>query len=73
MPFNLAALNSATKYPSIPTYHALDERGRIQLGAARLVARGSSVDVVVTMGSWRWEFTVWGETVPTYRAREREG
>jgi hypothetical protein len=27
--FNLRKLNSATKYPSIPTYHALGERGRL--------------------------------------------
>lgn len=38
----------------------------------RLVARGSSVDVVVTLGPRRWEFTVSGETLPTYRARKRE-
>src|SRR3954468_7220706 len=26
---NLAKLNSLTKYPSIPTYHALGEKGRL--------------------------------------------
>lgn len=26
---NLAAVNSATKYPSIPTYHAMGEKGRL--------------------------------------------
>ena len=28
--FNLRALNSATKYPSIPTYHVMGDRGRLQ-------------------------------------------
>lgn len=28
--FNLRALNSATKYPSIPTYHRLGDKGRLQ-------------------------------------------
>lgn len=28
--FDLRALNSATKYPSIPTYHRLGEKGRLQ-------------------------------------------
>lgn len=28
--FNLRALNSATKYPSIPTYHVIGDRGRLQ-------------------------------------------
>jgi hypothetical protein len=27
---NLRRLNSATKYPSIPTYHRLGEKGRLQ-------------------------------------------
>ena len=27
--FDLRKLNSATKYPSIPTYHALGERGML--------------------------------------------
>ena len=43
---NLRALNSATKYPSIPTYHVLGERGR--LTEALNVVFGSDELVYIT-------------------------
>ncbi len=45
-PDQLRALNSATQYPSIPTYHVLGERGR--LTEERSTVLGGSGDVLVT-------------------------
>ena len=43
---DLAKLNSATKYPSIPTYHAIDERGCVRPDAPLLVDfAGEEVEV----------------------------
>ena len=43
-PDQLRALNSATQYPSIPTYHALGERGRLT-ETRNVVFDGMQVDV----------------------------